>query len=208
VPSTWPGHTEHLARSDARLAPLVARYGPARPPLQRDRFRALAESILYQQLAGSAAAAISNRVKARYDGRFPDAEQLAGARVADLRACGVSPAKAKYLIGLGKAVHGGEVDFARLARAADEEVIETLTELHGIGRWTAEMFLIFSLGRADVWPVGDYGVRKGVQLLLGQKSLPATSRMQRVAEPWRPYRSAAAWYMWKSLDGAKEPGLR
>jgi DNA-3-methyladenine glycosylase II len=199
VHAAWADAADHLRAADPRLAPIVQRIGPPKVELERNRFRALAESIFYQQLAGSAAAAIVRKVSAHY-GRFPTAADLAGTRAGVLRTCGVSPQKERYLRELARAVEGGELDFRRLARAPDEEVIEALTEIHGIGRWTAEMFLIFSLGRPDVWPVGDYGVQKGVQQLLGQKSLPARSRMQRVAEPWKPYRSAAAWYMWRSLD--------
>jgi DNA-3-methyladenine glycosylase II len=195
----WDEAAAHLSKAEPRMAPIVARLGPPRVELERNRFRALAESILYQQLAGSAARAIVGKVTKQY-GHFPTAADLAATKAGVLRSCGVSPQKERYLRELARAVEGKELDFRALARAPDEAVIEALTEIHGIGRWTAEMFLIFSLGREDVWPVGDYGVQKGVQQLLGQKSLPAKSRMQRVAEPWRPYRSAAAWYMWRSLD--------
>jgi 3-methyladenine DNA glycosylase/8-oxoguanine DNA glycosylase len=208
VQPPWAGAEEHLARVDPRLGPLVRSLGPCTLSLERDRFRSLAEAILYQQLAGSAAAVIVRRVRALYPGRrFPTAGMLAATPAARLRSAGVSPQKARSLKELARAVEEGRVDFRRLARAPDEEVVATLTEVHGIGRWTAEMFLIFSLGRPDVWPVDDYGVRKGVQRLLGQKSLPARSRMLRVAEPWRPHRSAAAWYMWRSLD-VRAPGFR
>lgn len=199
VPSPWPQAARHLTQADARFRPLVAQWGPPTLSLERDRFRALAESILYQQLAGSAAAAIVRRVRAHY-GRFPRAADVLATPPGVLRTCGVSPQKERYLRELAAAFEEGRIDARRLPRLDDEAVIEALTEVHGVGRWTAEMFLIFSLGRPDVWPVGDYGVQKGVQRLLGQRSLPARSRMQRVAEPWRPWRSAAAWYMWRSLD--------
>jgi 3-methyladenine DNA glycosylase/8-oxoguanine DNA glycosylase len=204
----WDGAEDHLTRADAKLARLVKAYGPCEVPLERNRFRALAESIIYQQLAGSAASAIAKRVRGLYGNRFPTPEQLLATSPQALRGAGLSPQKLRYLRELAQAVEEGRVDFRRLDRAEDEEVIAALTEVHGIGRWTAEMFLMFSLGRPDVWPVGDYGVQKGVQQLLAQKSLPAPSRMRRVAEPWRPYRSAAAWYMWRSLDATKLPGLR
>jgi DNA-3-methyladenine glycosylase II len=200
APPLWPAAPAHLARVDPRFAPLVRTVGPPAVELERNRFRALAESILYQQVAGSAARAIVGRVRQHYGGRFPTPAMVAATSIEDLRACGVSPQKARYLRALGEAFEEGRIPARRLPSMEDEAVIEALTEVVGIGRWTAEMFLIFSLGRPDVWPVGDYGVQKGVQRLLGQKALPARSRMARVAEPWRPYRSAAAWYMWRSLD--------
>lgn len=200
VKPLWPEAPAALARADPRLAPIVARCGAPRVDLERNRFRALAESILYQQVTGSAAAAIVRRLKGNYEGRFPSAAQVLATTPLQLRACGVSPQKARYLRELAAAFEEGRIPGPKLPSMDDEAVIAALTEVHGIGRWTAEMFLIFSLGRPDVWPVGDYGVQKGVQRLLGQKSLPARSRMARVAEPWKPYRSAAAWYMWRSLD--------
>lgn len=196
---TWPGSAKHLAR-DPRLAPIVRHFGEPRVSLERNRFQALAESILYQQVAGAAAQAIAKRVRAHFGGHFPTAAELARTRAGELRPLGLSRQKERYLLELGRAVDRGDVDFRRLARASDEEVVAALTELHGIGTWTAQMFLMFSLGRPDVWPTGDYGVQKGVQRVLGQRSLPARSRMERVAEPWKPYRSAAAWYMWRSLS--------
>lgn len=203
--SPWPGAGAHLARADPRLASLVQRFGEPSLSLERNRFQALAESILYQQLAGSAAAAIAKRVRAEY-GHFPTAAELAATKPGRLRRLGLSRQKERYLLELGRAVEAGQVDFRRLARASDEEVVAALTELHGIGTWTAQMFLMFSLGRPDVWPTGDYGVQKGVQQLLGQKSLPARSRMERIAMPWKPHRSAAAWYMWRSLS-IEAPGV-
>lgn len=202
----WQGADEHLAR-DARMAPLVAALGPCEVEVRPQRFQALAESILYQQLAGSAASAICARVRGLDGGRFPRPQKLLAIHPARLRAAGVSPQKVRYLRGLARACSEGELDFRALARAGDEEVIAALTQLDGVGRWTAEMFLIFSLGRPDVWPVDDYGVRKGVQRLLGMKALPARRTMLRAAEPWRPYRSAAAWYLWRSQD-VEAPGIR
>jgi DNA-3-methyladenine glycosylase II len=186
----------------------MAHLGPVRVPLERNRFRALAESIIYQQLAGSAAASIARKVRALYGGRFPTADELKATRTDRLRSAGVSPQKLGYLRDLSDAVATKRLDLARVARMEDEAVIEALTEVHGIGRWTAEMFLIFSLGRPDVLPVGDYGVQKGVQQVYGFKSLPRPRTLRRVGAPWAPFRSAGTWYMWKCLDTGREPGLR
>ncbi|HEV8359224.1 MAG TPA: DNA-3-methyladenine glycosylase 2 family protein [Candidatus Thermoplasmatota archaeon] len=201
----WPGAAEHLSAADPRLAELVKTLGPPKVALERRRFQALAESIFYQQVAGAAAEAIGRKVRAHY-GRFPNAAEILATTPATLRSFGLSRQKAAYIRGLAEAVDEGRLDFRALARAPDDDVVAALTELHGIGPWTAQMFLMFSLGRPDVWPVGDYGVQKGVQRLLGQKSMPARSRMERVAEPWKPWRSAAAWYMWRSLSIAA-PGV-
>ncbi|HVL88077.1 MAG TPA: DNA-3-methyladenine glycosylase [Candidatus Thermoplasmatota archaeon] len=198
--SPWPRAHAHLSRRDARLRPVVRTVGPVRLAVERNRFQALAESILYQQLAGAAAESIVRRVREANGGRFPDAAELRALSDRRLRACGVSPQKLSYLKALAREVDDGLLDLSRLSREDDEAVVERLVELPGIGRWTAEMFLIFSLGRPDVLPVGDYGVRKGMQRLYGLRALPLPERMREIAEPWRPYRSAGSWYLWRSLS--------
>lgn len=200
---------KHLAASDPRFAALIARaraYTPPADTLVRP-FDALAESIAYQQLSGKAAATIWGRVCALYPRRkWLDPKQVLATPVETLRACGLSGSKTVALLDLAAKTIDGTVPSARvLARMGDEEIIERLTSVRGIGRWTVEMLLLFDLGRLDVWPVHDYGVQKGYAKTFGKRKLPKPKELQRIGEKWRPYRSVAAWYFWRALDTA-EPG--
>ncbi len=174
----------HLRRADPTLAPIIRSVGPCR--LQVDRrtapFAALVESILYQQITGKAAATIHDRLLALCDRPTPRPEDILGATDAELRAVGLSRQKVGYLRDLSARVKDG-LPLHRLSRLPDEAVIEALTEVKGIGRWTAEMFLIFRLGRLDVLPVDDYGVRKAMQRAYRMRALPKAERMRRVAAP-------------------------
>jgi 3-methyladenine DNA glycosylase/8-oxoguanine DNA glycosylase len=163
-----------------------------------DRFAALCESVVYQQLAGKAAAAIFGRLCAALGGP-PSAEGLAAATDETLRAAGLSGAKAACLRALGEAAASGQLRLDAAGRMGDDELVEHLSAVRGIGRWTAEMFLIFSLGRLDVWPVGDYGVRKGYALAFGLDDLPTPKELTPLGDPFRPYRSVAAWYCWRAV---------
>lgn len=169
-------------------------------------FQALVEAIMYQQLAGSAADAIHDRFMKVYNGRFPAPAQLLKTPVERLRAVGLSGRKTEYIRDLASRVHSGSIDLAGFARMADEQVVEKLSEVKGIGMWTAEMFLIFCLGRPDVLPVGDLGLRRAMQKAYSLRALPEPERMEKIALPWRPYRSVATWYLWKSLDKFKTIG--
>jgi DNA-3-methyladenine glycosylase II len=193
----------HLMRRDPRLAPLIKRVGPCRLPVARTRapFAALVRAILAQQLSGKAADTIHGRVVAIVGGidrMTPDA--LLAADPAALRAAGVSRPKTAYIRDLAARVQDGRLDLHALETASDDDVIEAITAVKGLGRWSAEMFLMFRLNRPDVFPVGDLGIVKGVQKLLGMKTRPAPRTMRRVAELWRPYRSVAAWYLWRIHD--------
>jgi DNA-3-methyladenine glycosylase II len=165
-------------------------------------FEALAESIVYQQLSGKAAAKIWNRVRALY----PSRRRLDPAAVlttADdkLRSAGLSASKTRALKDLAAKTLDGTVPTARqLARMSDEEIIDRLTTVRGIGTWTVQMLLLFDLGRPDVWPHTDYGVRKGFAKAFGRRKLPTPKQLFRLGEKWRPYRSVAAWYFWRALD--------
>ncbi len=198
----------HLSRADRRLAGIIKTVGRYTIVTGGDPFQTLARSIMYQQLAGSAADAIHARFLKLYGGRkFPSPERLAATPDEQLRAVGLSGRKTEYLKGLAAAVSVGSLDLASLATVQDEEhVIEQLTTIRGIGRWTAEMFLIFCLGRLDVLPVGDLGLQRAMQKAYGMRKLPAPERMEKIALPWRPYRSVATWYMWKSLEKFKAIG--
>jgi 3-methyladenine DNA glycosylase/8-oxoguanine DNA glycosylase len=194
----------HLRRMDPVLAGLVQRVGPCR--LQPDRrggpFAALVESILYQQITGKAAATIHRRLCERVGRAYPRPADLAALSDPELREVGLSRQKIAYLRDLTRHVGDG-LSLARLPRLGDEQVIDALTRVKGIGRWTAEMFLIFRLGRLDVLPVDDYGVRKAMQSAYRMRAPPDAARMRRLAEPWRPYRSVACWYLWRSLERAR-----
>ena len=199
---------DHLARSDPRFAALIARsrrYNVATQPLVRP-FHALAESIAYQQLSGKAAATIFGRVRALYPRRkFLDPKLVLATPDEKLRACGLSRSKVAALRDLAAKTLDGTVPTGRaLLRMSDEEIIERLTAVRGIGRWTVEMLLLFDLGRLDVWPVADYGVQKGFAKTFGRKKLPTAKQFQKIGEKWRPYRSVAAWYFWRALDAPKK----
>lgn len=198
---------KHLAATDPRFAALIARARPyhiAARPLVRP-FHSLAESVAYQQLSGKAAATIFGRVRALYPGRkWLDPKLVLATPDEKFRGCGLSGSKTAALKDLAAKALDGTVPSGRvLVRMKDEEIIERLTAVRGIGRWTVEMLLIFELGRLDVWPVADYGVQKGFAKTFGRKKLPTTKQFARIGEKWRPYRSVAAWYFWRALDSAE-----
>ena len=181
------------------MAGLMKRTEPfrlARP--DSDHFAALAESILYQQLAGAAAAAIHRRFVTLFDGDPTPAAVLA-VHSRTLRAAGLSGSKVAAIRDLAAKVVDGTVPLRSIARRSNAEIIERLTVVRGIGRWTAEMFLMFQLRRLDVWPVGDYGVRQGYALAYGLRKLPTPQRLEREGERFRPYRTVAAWYCWRAV---------
>ena len=186
------------------MADLIARsrrYNIA-PAASIRPFDALAESIAYQQLSGKAAATIFGRVRALYPKRkWLDPEQLLATPDETLRAAGLSRAKTAALKDLAAKTLDGTVPAGRaLIRMSDDEIIARLTTVRGIGRWTVEMLLLFDLGRPDVWPVDDYGVRKGFAKTFGRRQLPTPKQLTKFGEKWRPYRSVAAWYFWRALD--------
>ena len=172
------------------------------PALSIRPFDALAESIAYQQLSGKAAATIFGRVRALYPKRkWLDPEQLLATPDETLRAAGLSRAKTAALKDLAAKTIDGTVPAGRaLIQMTDDEIITRLTTVRGIGRWTVEMLLLFDLGRPDVWPVDDYGVRKGFAKTFGRRKLPTPKQLMKLGEKWRPYRSVAAWYFWRALD--------
>jgi DNA-3-methyladenine glycosylase II len=206
-----------LSAADPKLARLIERAGPftVRLPAQQSPFEALAESIIYQQLHGKAAATIHARMLASFEpicgiGNHPSPEHLLDCPNEQLRAAGLSKNKMLALRDLAaKTLDGTVPSLTTIKKMADEAIIEHLTQVRGIGRWTVEMFLIFRLGRPDVLPVDDYGVRKGFALtFMGLKPtqkvtpdlLPKRDQMERRAKKWAPWRSVASWYMWRACD--------
>ncbi|HKZ61787.1 MAG TPA: DNA-3-methyladenine glycosylase [Nitrososphaera sp.] len=196
---------KHLAVVDARLAVIIKSVGAYEIKLRGDPFQSLVEAIIYQQLAGGAADTIYGRFDKIY-GRFPRPLQLLATKDSKLRAAGLSARKIDYLKDLASRVSDGRLKLGRLPELPDDEVVEQLVQVKGIGRWTAEMFLIFCLGRPDVLPVGDLGLRKAMQKAYSLAELPSPEKMRGIAQPWKPYCSIATWYMWKSLEKFKGIG--
>jgi DNA-3-methyladenine glycosylase II len=198
----------HLSEADPRLGELIARAGPftMRPVPTQSLFHALVEAIVYQQLSGKAAETILGRFIAIYrPRRFPRPENVLGTPHARLRTAGLSNAKTLAVLDLAaKTLDGTVPRMAQVRRMGDEEIIERLTQVRGVGRWTVEMLLLFRLGRPDVLPLGDLGVRKGFARTFGRRVLAEPAVMSRRAERWRPYRSVASWYLWRALDGERD----
>jgi DNA-3-methyladenine glycosylase II len=195
--------TEALCRADRRLAGLIRRTGPftMRPERMQRPFDALLRTIVYQQLSGKAAATILGRVLNHFPRRRPDPSLLLALPEQTLRSAGMSRAKVAAVRELAaKTLDGTVPTLTRLRKMDDDEIVERLTEVRGIGRWTVEMLLIFRLGRPDVLPVADLGVRKGFVLTYRRPAMPTTAELTEHAERWRPYRSVASWYMWRALD--------
>jgi DNA-3-methyladenine glycosylase II len=197
------GALEHLSVSDARLGRIIQSVGACKIKRRRDPFQSLTEAIIYQQLAGSAADAILGRFVKIY-GAFPEPAQLLATDNMKLRAAGLSTRKIEYLKDLALHVSNGRLKLDLLASMSDDKVTEQLVQVKGIGPWTAEMFLIFCLRRPDILPVGDLGLRRAMQKTYSLSELPSPAVMQNIAQPWKPYRSIATWYLWKSLEQFKE----
>jgi DNA-3-methyladenine glycosylase II len=197
------GALAHLRRADPALARVIARVGPCRfaPRAEGTHFEAVARSIVYQQLSTRAAGTIHGRFHALYGGRAPEPAELLATGDDALRAAGLSRQKVAYLRDLAARVDAGDVPLADIEALGDEAVIAALTRVKGVGRWTAQMFLMFRLGRPDVLPDLDLGVQKGLMLAHGLPAIPKPADVLRLGAPWAPYRSIASWYLWRSLDG-------
>ncbi len=200
----------HLSKNDPVLARIIAEVGTLGIIPRIERFQALVRSIIFQQLAGAAANAIYNRFVGLFPGGFPTPEQVLAKSDAELRSVGLSEKKALYIKDLAEHVKEGKLNFHRFHLMDDDEIIADLTRVKGIGVWTAEMFMMFNLGRPDVMPAGDLGVQNAIMRHYRMRQRPNRKRLLKLAERWRPYRSAAAWYLWRSLDitlpdGTKPP---
>ena len=189
----------HLKKCDPVLRAIIERVGPCRIEYGLAEFSSLAEAIVYQQLNGKAAATIFDRF-AELAGKPLTPEGILKLSDEQMRGVGLSKQKSAYLKDLAAKTAGGLLDFARLPELTDEEVIEHLTQVKGIGVWTAHMFLIFALRRPNVLPTGDYGVQVAVKKHYKKRKLPKPKDMEKIARAWEPYRSVACWYMWRSLD--------
>jgi 3-methyladenine DNA glycosylase/8-oxoguanine DNA glycosylase len=199
--------TRELSEADPLFRDLIRRIGPCELAIRRRGayFPALVEAIVYQQLSGKAAARILERFRALFPSRrFPTPDQVARTPDARLRSAGLSPQKISYVKDLARRTADGSFPLRRISAMEDAEVMRRLTEIKGIGPWTAEMFLIFTLGRPDILPVTDLGIRKAVQQLYSMETLPAPSYLIELGRRWEPHRSVAAWYLWASVDGQQE----
>jgi DNA-3-methyladenine glycosylase II len=191
----------HLARRDPVLRDLMRVHGKCglADAQNADPFAALMKAIVSQQLSTKAAHTIYTRLMSLFDGH-PTPRALASLTDAQLRGVGLSGQKLRYMRDLGDKVHDGSLPLQALDTMTDDEVIASLTQVKGIGRWTAEMFLMFRLHRPDVLPVDDLGIVKAVQKAYGLRKMPSPDRLTRIGEAWRPYRSVACWYLWRSLN--------
>ena len=195
-----PGRFEKevsLLRSDKKLGPLIRRIGPCSMRITKDPFQTLVEAIIYQQLSEASATAITKRFLKLYK-KFPTPRQVNNTTDKKLKDIGLSGTKINYMKGLAKLVVKKEIDFRKISKLSDEQVIEELTKIKGIGNWTAQIYLMFCLQRKDVFPVGDLGIQKGIRDLFSLKELPDPKTMEKFSARWKPNRSIACWYIWKS----------
>ena len=194
----------HL-RGDPHLGAFIRKHGPVqhRRSHSLSTFRALAQSIIYQQLSGKAADTICKRFIALYPGKaFPTPQDVLKTSDARLRSAGLSAQKASYLKDLARKCTDGTINPRTFASMSDEEIIEHVTAVKGIGEWTAHMFLMFTLGRPDILPTGDLGIQKGFRKLFGLKKLPSPTQMERLARGWAGHRTVACFYLWRYVDEA------
>lgn len=189
----------HLKNADPVLRQIIERVGPYRIEYRDPAFSTLARAIVFQQLAGAAAARIFERFQALVDPHPLTAETVLRVHLRRLRSAGLSLQKATYLRDLAKKAASGAIPFHRLPDLPDQEVIQVLTQVKGVGVWTAHMFLIFALRRPDVLPTSDYGIRAAMKKAYSLPDLPKPAEMEALAQPWRPYASVASWYLWQSL---------
>ena len=187
-------------KKDPKLAKIIKQVGDYNVKITKNRYQSLVEAIIAQQLSGAAAEAILKKFKKLYKVKFPKPIEVIKTPDSKLRSAGLSKMKISYIKDLSKKIETNQLNLRIISTKSDEYVVEQLTNVKGIGRWTAEMFLIFSLGRLDVLPVGDLGLKKGIQLMHSFNELPNEKEIERLAESWRPYRTVATWYLWKSLQ--------
>jgi DNA-3-methyladenine glycosylase II len=201
-----PRALRQLSDGDPVMASLIERFGKPDEVLARrgrrpgDAYGALVRSIVGQQLSSKAARTIYERLIALFDNHTPTPRELLDTDPEEIRAAGLSRAKVAFLRDLAEHVEDGELDLEKLPELPDGEVLDQLTRVKGLGPWTVDMFLMFHLGRPDVLPVGDQGIKRAVQIEYGLEALPDPPALERIAEPWRPHRTLACLYLWRSLD--------
>jgi DNA-3-methyladenine glycosylase II len=189
----------HLKKSDPVLSAIIERVGACRMEFGPPEFHSLAEAIVYQQLNGKAAVTIFKRF-ATLAGDPVTPEGILKLTDAELRSVGLSKQKSSYLKDMAQRASRGELDFSRLPEMSDDDVIKHLTQVKGVGVWTAHMFLMFTLRRPNVLPTGDYGIQLAIKKYYKKRKMPKPEQMEKIAKAWEPYRSVACWYLWRSLD--------
>ncbi|MGI0097902.1 MAG: DNA-3-methyladenine glycosylase family protein [Nitrosopumilaceae archaeon] len=187
-------------KKDPKFAKIIMQVGDYNVKITKNRYQALVEAIISQQLSGSAANSIIKKFRKLYKSKFPKPRDVIKTSDSKLRTTGLSKMKIVCIKELSKKIESKELNMRKISTQSDEQVIEVLTDVKGIGRWTAEMFLIFSLGRLDILPVGDLGLKKGIQSMYSLKDLPEKEQIEQLTESWKPYRTVATWYLWKSLQ--------
>jgi DNA-3-methyladenine glycosylase II len=199
-PQLFASGVKHVSRADPRIQRLVQEHGTIKFKPQGRVFESLVESILSQQLNGKSAAAIIGRVNELFKPKGVKADSLLRVNPSKLRKAGVSPQKLSYLKDLSGRVVDGRLQVGSLWRKSDSEILDALDEVRGVGPWTAQMVMMFTLGRPDVLPVDDFGIKKAVQTVYGLAELPRKEVIERIAEPWHPYCTVACLYLWKQKD--------
>jgi len=189
----------HLKKSDPVMAAIIERIGPCRIEYGPPEFHSLAEAIVYQQLNGKAAVTIFERFAA-LAGKPLTPEGIQKLTDEEMRSAGLSKQKSSYLRDMAERAASGQLDFSKLHELPDDEVIKHLTQVKGVGVWTAQMFLMFTLKRPNVLPTGDFGVQMAIKRHYNKRKMPKPEQMEKIAKPWEPYRSIACWYLWKSMD--------
>ena len=195
---------EHLAQNDPVLRPIIERVGPSTIRPHKDYYWELVDSIISQQLSVKAARSIESRFQELFGSQVPKPEQILEKDVEELRSVGLSRPKAGYIRDLAQHIGDGKIRFDRFDSLSNDEIMKELIDVKGIGEWTVHMFLMFCMGRLDVLPVGDLGIRNSMRQLYGFKDVPTPDEIKAVAKKyhWRPYESIASWYVWQNLDNA------
>lgn len=203
-PQTLQAAMAHLAKQDSVLAPVIERFGVPTITPSTDYYQSLVDSIISQQLSVHAARSIENRFRELFGGHFPSADEVLAIDLETLRGLGFSYAKGRYVLDLAQHVINGAVRFDHMDSLSNAEIIAELTAVKGIGEWTAHMFLLFCMGRLDVLPVGDLGIKNGIRKLYELAAVPSPQDITQLAadNSWYPYESVASWYIWQSLDNA------
>jgi DNA-3-methyladenine glycosylase II len=196
--------SKHFRAADPVIAQLIKQVGPFELKVERNRFGMLVRSIISQQISTGAARSIRLRLEQLVAPQAISPASIAPLQLEQLRSVGLSGRKAEFVLDLARRANDGSLRLEKMGRLSDEEVIEQLIQVRGIGRWTAQMFLIFSLGRLDVFPFDDFGVRSAIRHLYGFDELPSASAGKEIGERWKPYATVASWYCWRSIDLRKK----
>ncbi len=196
----WNRGVGHLSRSDRVLARVIKKVGPIKVDPPDDYYEHIVGSIIYQQISGRAGDSILKKFRSLYNGRIPSPKRFLATPEKKVRGAGVSPQKYSYLVDLCTRIQDGKLELSKFESMDDEDIIEELDEVRGIGRWTAEMFLMFSLGRTNIVPRDDLGIKNAIMRVYGLKSHPSGSKFSELAEKWTPYGTIASLYLWRSVD--------